>query len=139
MKITKREITKDELKKIYDDFRKIEITHNVPEANTRRLNIMVEENDEVIGFASGLTNHKWFNLTDLWVHENFRKKGLGSKMLKMLEADIKEIGIQYIFTWTTGFDSNDIFYEKQGYKKFTIFENFFEVKNGHHIGYRKDL
>ena len=140
MKITKREVTHDELEMMKKDFRKIEIAYGVPEQNTRRLNVTVEnDNGEIIGFASGLTNHKWFNLTDLWIHEKCRKQGLGSKILKMLEQDIKAVGIKHIYTRTTGFDKNDVFYEKQGYKKFVTFENFFEVDGGHHFGLRKDL
>ena len=139
MKITKREITAQEHKDIYDDFRVIEIEHGVPEANTRRLNVTVDDGGSVIGFVSGLTNRKWFNLTDLWIHKDHRNKGLGAKILKMLEDDARAIGMEHIYTWTTGYDSNDIFYKKQGYKQFTVFEDFFGIKGGHHFGFRKDL
>ena len=112
MKFTNRNVTKEELKNIYDDFRGIESRYGVPEASQVRYNVTVEENDKLIGMASGLTNHKWFNLTDLWIHEKYRKQGLGSKILKQLEEDIKSKGVKHIYTWTTGFDKNDIFYEK---------------------------
>ena len=140
MVITKREITKEEHQMMLDDFRKIEIKHGVPEANTRRLNVTVEdENGAVIGFASGLTNRKWFNLTDLWVHEDYRNQGLGAKILKILEEDAKKIGMEHIHTMTTGFDNNDIFYQKQGYEIVNNYENFFEVERGHHFSLRKKL
>ena len=92
----------------------------------------------VIGFVSGLTNHKWFYLTDLWVHEDYRRQGLGSKLIIMLENKIKIIGIEHIYTWTNGF-TNPKFYEKHGYKVFTVFENFYEIEGYHHIGFRKDF
>ena len=139
MNFSNRDISKEELDNIYEDFKKIDDEYKVPNAKTKRINVTVEDNNEIIGFASGLTNHKWFNLTDLWVHENYRKQGLGAKILNMLEDDAKNQGIEHIYTWTTGYNRNDIFYEKQGYKKFTVLENFFEVVNGDHIGYRKDL
>jgi len=138
MKITDREITKQELDDIYADFKKIERQDGVPDAPQVRHSITAEENGIVVGFASGLTNHKWFYLSDLWVHEDYRRQGLGAKVLAMLEDKVKSIGIEHIYTWTSGF-INPIFYEKQGYKVFTIFENFFEVKGYHHIGYRKDF
>lgn len=139
MKFSDRDITKEEHTRICDDFRKIEIEYNVPEAKQERYNITVDEDNEVVAFASGLTNHKWFNLTDLWVHEKYRGQGLGAKILKMLEDNVKAQGIKYIYTHTTGYNSNEVFYEKQGYKQCYVFEDFFEVKDGHHICLRKDL
>lgn len=138
MKITDRNITKEELNKIYDDFKKIEKQDGIPDANTKRYEYIAEENNEIIGYASGLTNRKWFYLSDLWVHEDYRRKGLGTKLLLMLESKLKTIGINHIYTWTSGF-INPKFYEKQGYIAFTVFEDFFEIKDYHQIGYRKDL
>ena len=139
MKITDREITKKELQDIYDDFKKIERQDGILESEEKRYSFIAEENDIVIGFASGLTNYqKWFYLSDLWVHEDNRRHGLGAKLLKMLEEKIKTIGIEHIYTWTTGF-INPKFYEKQGYKVFTIFEDFCGVKGYQRTGYRKDF
>lgn len=138
MKVTDRDITKKELDNIYEDFKKIEIQEGVPQVKQERYQFIAEEKDKIIGFVSGLTNHKWFYLSDLWVHEDHRRKGLGAKLLKMLEDKIKLIGIQHIWTWTTG-EINPKFYEKQGYKKFTTFENICEIENYHQTGYRKDL
>jgi len=138
MQITDRDITKKELDDIYADFTKIEIQDGVPQAPQVRHQFVAEENGVIVGFASGLTNHKWFYLTDLWIHEDYRRQGLGAKLLGMLEDKIKSIGIKHIYTWTTGF-INPNFYENQGYYIFTIFENFCEVEGYHKIGYRKDL
>jgi len=63
---------------------------------------------------------------------------LGTKLLRMLEDKVKSIGTEHIYTWTSGF-VNPIFYERQGYQAFAVFEDFFEVKGYHHIGYRKDI
>ena len=140
MIITDREVTKQELKEIYDDFKQIEIQYGVPQVERQRYNVTIEENEIVIGMVSGLTHHnKWFYLSDLWVHESYRMQGLGTKLLAMLEDKIKAIGIRHIYTWTTAFNSNEIFYEKQGYKQCFMFEDYFEIKNGHHVCLRKDL
>ena len=133
-----RDISKKELNDIYDDFKKIEVQDGVPSNNQRRYQFTAEENDIIVGFVSGLTNHKWFYLSDMWVHTDYRRQGLGGKLLAMLEEKVKSIGMEYIWTWTTGF-INPKFYESQGYKVFTIFEDFCEVKGYHQIGYRKDL
>lgn len=139
MNITDREITKEEHTKICEDFRKIEIEYGIPEAKSKRLNITIDKEGEVVGFASGLTNHKWFNLTDLWIHEKYRGQGLGSKILKMLEENVKQEGMEHIYTWTTAYNSNEIFYEKQGFRQCFVFEDFFGVDGGHHICLRKDF
>ena len=138
MKITNRDISEKELGDIYSDFINIEMRDGVQPSKQERRQPIAEESDGIIGFASGLTNHKWFKLTDLWVREDYRRQGLGTKLLKMLEDDIKPMGIEHIWTWTTGF-INPKFYEKQGYRVFTIFEDFYEIKEYHHIGYRKEL
>ena len=140
MIISDREVTMQELNEISDDFRKIEIQYGVPQVERKRYNVTAEENEIVVGMASGLTHHnKWFYLSDLWVHEDYRRQGLGAKLLTMLEDKIKSIGIKHIYTCTTAFNSNEIFYEKQGYKQCFMFEDYFEIKNGHYVYLRKDF
>ena len=138
MVITDRDITKQELQDIYNDFKKIEKQDGIPDSPQVRYQFVAEDNGIVVGFASGLTNHKWFYLTDMWVHEDYRRQGLGAKLLMMLENQIKSIGTEHIYTWTTGY-INPKFYESQGYKAFTVFEDFCGVEGYHKIGYRKDL
>ena len=138
MQITEREITQEELNRIYEDFTKIEIRGGVPQTPVMRYQYTVEEDGKVIGFVSGLTEHKWFYLSDLWVEEEHRRSGLGSKLLVMMEEKARSAGMEHVYTWTTG-RINPIFYEKHGYKRFTVFEDFCEVEGYHRIGYRKDL
>jgi len=138
MTITDRDITKAELDEIYADFKKIEMQDGVPISEQKRYQFVAEENGEIIGLASGLTNHRWFYLTDLWVHAQYRRRGLGAKLLAMLENAVKAVGMKHMYTWTSGFN-NPMFYEKQGYHVFAVFEDFYEVKGYHQIGYRKDF
>ncbi len=139
MKFTDREITSDEYNKICEDFRKIEIDYGITDSNNKRINITVEEEEKVVGFASGLINHEWFNLTDLWIIEEYRGKGLGAKILGMIEEKAKAEGVKHSYTWTTAYNSNEKFYEKQGYKQCLVFEDYFGIKGGHHICLRKDF
>lgn len=138
IKITDRNITKTELKTIYADFEKIERLNGIKDRNEKRYEYVAEEKGRVIGLASGLTDHKWFYLSDLWVHEDFRRTGLGTKLLSMLEDKVKDIGIEHIYTWTAGPNNAD-FYQKLGYQVFTVFEDFYEVDGYDQIGYRKDF
>ena len=139
MNFTDREITKEEYIKICEDFRKIEVEYGITELKAKRLNVVIDEEGAVAGFASGLINYKWLYLTDLWISEKLRGQGLGSRILEMLEDSAKNQGVRHVYTWTTAYNSNEIFYEKQGYRQCLVFEDFFGVNGGHHICLRKDL
>lgn len=138
MKITDRAITQDELQMIYDDFTKIELRDGIPQTPVERYQFTAEENGAVKGFVSGLTEHKWFYLSDLWVAEAYRGHGLGTELLCRMEEKAKAVGMTQIYTWTTG-PRNMRFYEKCGYQRFVVFEDFCEVPGYHRVGYKKDL
>ncbi len=110
MEITQREITQEELHMIYEDFKKIEIADGVPQQEEERYQFTAEENGEVIGFVSGLTKYRWFYLTDMWVDERYRRQGVGSKLLKMMEDKVTANGMEHIYLWTSG-RINPFFYE----------------------------
>jgi len=139
MKISKREVNQAEYQAILADFRRIDAEFGLPDAAAERLNITVDEDGAVVGFASGLLHHKWFYLTDLWIHEARRRCGLGAKILKMLEADAQNQGAAHIYTCTTAYNSNEKFYEKQGYAQCLVLADFFAAENGHQIFLRKDF
>ncbi|MBR1752400.1 MAG: GNAT family N-acetyltransferase [Ruminococcus sp.] len=136
--ITDRDITDEELRRIYDDFKSIEAADGVPESEIKRYQFILEEGGSVIGYVSGITEHRWFYLTDLWVESSHRRCGLGSKLLLKMEKKAEEIGMLHIYLWTAG-RINPLFYEKNGYTAFTVLENKYEVEGYHQTGYRKDL
>jgi len=138
VQIKERKVSKSELDRIYEDFTKIEIADGIPQRKTERYEFTAEENGSVIGYVSGITEHKWFYLTDLWVDETFRRHGLGSKLLKLIEQKAAGAGMEHIYLWTAGL-INPIFYEKHGYTKFAVLEDKFEIPGYHQIGFRKDL
>jgi N-acetylglutamate synthase-like GNAT family acetyltransferase len=138
MTFSDRAITKEEIDEIYADFVKIENRDGVPPNNQRRFEFVAEDNGMMVGLASGLTNHKWFFLSDIWVREGYRGSGLGSELLVKLEEKVKLIGIEQIYTWTPAFGESK-FFKKHGYEVFTVFEDYYEIKGCHHIGYTKDI
>ena len=58
----------------------------------------------------------------LWVDENYRGKGLGSKLLAEIEKTAKDKGCYLIHLDTFDFQAKE-FYEKHGYKVFGILED----------------
>lgn len=138
MEITERDITKDELEYIYDDFRRIELSDGIPQRKNERYQFILEDNGSVVGYVSGITEHKWFYLTDLWVEQAHRRSGLGSRLLAVIESKARAEGMEHIYLWTAGL-GNSLFYEKNGYACFTVLEDKFEVEGYHQFGYRKRL
>ena len=138
MTITERNITPAELESIYDDFREIEISDGVPQRKTERFQFVLEDSGAVIGYVSGITEHKWFYLTDLWIAQPHRRHGLGTKLLTMMEQKAADIGMEHIYLWTAG-RINPLFYDKNGYTRFAVLEDKYEVEGYHQIGYRKDI
>ena len=138
MKITDRDISRQELEAIYADFAVIDLQDGIPDHPSARHQYVAEADGIIIGLASGLAQHRWFYLTDLWVHKDHRGTGLGSKLLAMLEKKVQSVGIAHMYTWTSG-PGNTIFYQKQGYEIFAQFDNFYEVEGHHKVGFRKDF
>jgi len=135
--IMDREIAQHELELVYK-LMKQESQNIFPHRNQVKYSRVIEDNGEVIGYAAGYTNYKWFMLTDMWTKSEYRRQGLGSKLLLLLEEQIRNAGIEHVYTWTMG-ENNARYYESLGYKCFTVFENSFGVEGIHHIGYRKDF
>lgn len=135
---TEREITPGELESIYDDFRRTELADGIPQRKSERFQFLLEDGERVAGYVSGITEHKWFYLTDLWIEAPLRRQGHGTRLLGMIERKAKEAGMEHIYLWTAG-PANSRFYEANGYTPFTVLENKFEVEGYHQTGYRKDL
>jgi GNAT superfamily N-acetyltransferase len=86
--ISGREITKSELDAIYDEFKRRDIQNGISVIPQVRYQYLAEENGNIIGFASGQTNHKWFYLSDMWATAKYRRQGLGTKLLRILEEKV---------------------------------------------------
>lgn len=115
---------------------------NPPEVGERH-GFVATDGHNFIGCSSGLANkstdgyNKYFFLTDLLVEKEYRKKGYGAKLLKLLEEKVKSLGIEFVWTWTTGYEAPG-FYQKQGYEVFATFKNWYP--SGHsRIGFIKKL
>ena len=61
--------------------------------NHELLNIVeYDENKNIIGGILGGTYWGWMHIDILWVDENFRKKGIGSQLLKAAEEEARKRG-----------------------------------------------
>ena len=138
MTIAECEISREQLDMICEDFKQLEAAEGVPFSPSERFQFSAEESGTMIGYVSGITEHRWFYLTDLWVEASHRRKGLGSRLLELIETKASEAGMEHIYLWTAG-RANQKFYKKHGYSCFTVLENKFGVEGYDQIGYRKAL
>ena len=83
--------TKEETKKVYDELIRFN-TEKVGGDGHTPLNIVeYDEGGNIIGGIIGGTYWGWLYVDILWVHENHRRSGIGSKLLAEAEKEERVI------------------------------------------------
>ena len=138
-----RDMTKAEFKREQVAFDELGLEFgNLPEKQ-KRFGFVATDNGKFVGCSSGLAQKsnnkysKYFYLSDLLVEKDYRKLGYGKKLLELLENKIKQLGIEYIWTWTAEYEANT-FYQKHGYQVFTTFDKYYRSDDAR-IGLLKKL
>jgi len=142
--IVERDMTTPELERMYAGFDEHAIDNGViPQNNHRRFGFVAMDSENFIGCVSGLAykNGEQFNgwcyLTDLFVEKEYRRQGIGAKLLDNMENILVQNGIDKIWTWTAGYEAPK-FYVTQGYVIFAELENWYSSGDSQ-IGLRKKL
>jgi len=78
----------------------------------------------------------WAYFDLVWVEPKHRSQGLGRKLMEKAEIEAQKRGCHSAWLWTQDFEAPG-FYEKLGYKKFVVFEDF--IPGHQRIGYMKRL
>ena len=79
-----------------------------------------------LNIVAGLYGHTglgWFYIDVLWVNENFRSKGLGTRLLEAAENEAINRGCYDVYLYTYSFQKPK-FYENLGYQVFGQLDNF---------------
>ena len=80
------------------------------------LNIIeYDENGNPIGGILGGTYWGWMYVDILWVHEKYRKKGIGSRLLREAEQEAVCRGCHHVHLDTMSWQAPE-FYRKHGYE-----------------------
>ena len=91
------------------------------------LNIVeYDENDNLIGGLLGGTYWGWMYVDILWVHEEHRHKGIGSRLLREAEKEAVCRGCHHVHLDTMSWQAPD-FYKKHGYEVIGILP---DIPNG---------
>lgn len=85
------------------------------------------ESNEIVGGIAGSRDNECITIDYFWIDEEFRGKGIGSKLLEKLELIAKEKKSKVINLSTFDFQAPE-FYKKQGYELFGKLDNCI---NGH--------
>jgi GNAT superfamily N-acetyltransferase len=80
------------------------------------LNIAAHDaQDRLIGGLSAATYWGWLDIEDFWLHESYRRQGLGTSILAAAEKEARQRGCRRAKLETFSFQARE-FYEKNGYK-----------------------
>ena len=84
------------------------------------LNIVSYDRDgNPIGGILGGTYWGWLYVDILWVHEDHRKRGIGSELLRKAEEEAQRRGCHHVHLDTMSWQAPD-FYKKHGYEVIAI-------------------
>jgi GNAT superfamily N-acetyltransferase len=113
----------------------IHLKKEVPEISVNRVLKDLEGN--ILGGINCILYYCWntMYIDMLWVNENYRKNGFGTKLLKEIEKISKEEECTLIHLETMDFQAKD-FYIKNGYEVFGELDN---VPSGHKRYYMKKI
>lgn len=93
-----------------------------PSRKTNDYHVVLKDNGKVIGGAIGHIAYAWYFLDDLWIEKNYRKQGLGTRLIEKIEKIAREQRLIGVRMETWNFQAKG-FYEKLGYKVYAIFED----------------
>ena len=90
----------------------------VGNVESQRLCFVVRAPDEtIVGGVLGELYWGWLHLDLLWVKEELRGRGLGHRLLTLVEDEARKRGAKNVYLDTFSFQAPD-FYEQHGYQVF---------------------
>ena len=125
----------DEIKSLAEAWHeKYEASKNI-QCDFKKFHLLAKENAEIVGILIGYTAFSNVYVNELIVKENFRRQGIGKKLLQRLEQFCNGKNYSDISLVTNEFQAPD-FYKKCGYalefvrenKHFPAFSKYFFVK-----------
>ncbi|HEU5046860.1 MAG TPA: GNAT family N-acetyltransferase [Rickettsiales bacterium] len=79
--------------------------------------------ETLVGSLIGKVFLNWLHVDMIWVQENMRRIGLGSKLMELAKSKAKEMGLSGIEVWTQSWQAPE-FYRKLGYDEFATLDDF---------------
>jgi GNAT superfamily N-acetyltransferase len=98
------------------------LRQNVPPNDSESLIMVAREGPALIGGFVGSTSYGWLLVKVLWVAEQVRRRGLGSRLMIQAEALARARGCHDAWLDTSSADA-ERFYTRLGYKQFGVLQN----------------
>jgi len=96
---------------------------HVPNGTYEEVNLcMKDEHEAIIAGLNSAICWNWMEIDILWVDDNYRKQGLGKRLLEEAEQIARSKGCTFIKLNTFSFQAPE-FYKKYGYVVMGIIEN----------------
>src|SRR5262245_48809855 len=92
-------------------------TRAVGKFGFKRLSVTVGARGAIVGGLSADTYLGWMYISLLWVSDDYRGQGFGSKLMKAAEKEARRRGIKRAWVDTFSFQA-PAFYRKLGYRQF---------------------
>ena len=103
----------------------------------RPLAAFVKDGDTLVGGVAGYTQYGWFSVDDLWVADDRRGTGLGSRLLAAAEAEARRRGCHSVRLDTYSFQARP-FYEAHGYVLFGELDHYPDEHSKYFLAKRLD-
>lgn len=93
------------------------VSEDITVSKVKNNNFLVFDNNKLIGGAIGFVEYNWYFLDLLYVNEEYRKRNIGTNLIKKIEEFAKKEHLTGIRMETWDFQAKG-FYEKNGYSVF---------------------
>ena len=106
--------TKEETKKVYDELIRFNTEHVGADCHAPLNIVEYDEDGNLIAGILGGTYWGWMYVDILWVCEDHRRSGIGSKLLVEAEKEARSRGCHHVHLDTMSWQAPE-FYKKHGY------------------------
>jgi GNAT superfamily N-acetyltransferase len=94
-----------------------------PPEDHRKLAVFAYDTSEMVGGAAGYTHWGWLFVSHLWVSDERRGEGLGSRLMRGIESTAVRRGAKMAHLDTYDFQALQ-FYERLGYEQFAELQDY---------------
>ena len=85
--------------------------------------VIIGPEQEILGGVIGATYWDWLYINLMWLKEDLRGSGYGSRLLQKAEDEARQRGAKYAYLDTFSFQAPE-FYRKHGYQVFGKLQDF---------------
>lgn len=125
-------VSEEDIEEIYNELMKYNLSKREPSENVP-IGIFAEDDNGVkLAGLIGETFGNWLCIKYLWVSEELRGKGIGSKILAKAEEEAIRRKCRYAFVDTFSFQAPG-FYIKHGYKEVFVLEEYPYTGSRHYL------